>query len=527
MIKIYSTSFINPSHPSWKMIDKKITFENYSDWSKITTDIIYDKIIILFEEDIENEKNKYNNLFLKLFSKIQKNSQNNLIVFYISKQKNNINDLIVDKTLTNNKEIFKKKILSVSKNDNFIFVDVDKVFSTEGLKHIFEERNWYLFRSRLSDKGMGVLIEQIKRTLNHIKNLKKKLLILDCDNTLWGGVVGETGYNKIQIGEDGIGSAYLSFQQEIIKIKKQGVMLGICSKNNFSDVEEVFRKNKNMALKFNDFVIKKINWDEKYQNIKQIQKELNIGFDSMVFWDDNILERKKVSKFLPEVFVPEPSDDISDWKDQIVKIDDLYKYKLTADDLKKNKQYKMRAKFISSFQMKKDEISFLKSIKPKPIIKKLTPDQFNRASQLTLKVNQFNLTSIRLDTTDIKKIYSSKKFFNYLISFKDNFGDHGTIAFIILEKKNKNNFEIKNFSMSCRIIGRHLEAWALDQIFKIVKKNKGEFVEAKYIKTNKNKLCENFYDDHGMKLKSKSNKDKIYEANVKKTKVPFLQIYSK
>ena len=142
-------------------------------------------------------------------------------------------------------------------------------------------------------------------------------------------------------------------------------------------------------------------------------------------------------------------------------------------------------------------------------------------------MNQFNLTSIRLDTTDIKKIYNSKKFLSYLISFKDNFGDHGTIAFIILEKKNKKNFGIKNFSMSCRIIGRHLEAWVLDQIFKIVKKNRGEILEAKYIKTNKNKLCENFYEEHGMKLKSKSNNNKIYEANIKNTKVPFLQIYTK
>lgn len=531
MIKIYSTSFINSLHQNWKKIESKIEFENYSEWSKFSNDIYNQKVVVIFEKDLGKKKNINFNFFFNIFKKALNNSHNKILVTYISDTSTNINDTVLSdrRNLKNTKDLFLKKIKPFFNFKNFTFFDMDKIFANFGTNEMFDDRNWYLFRSRLSDKGLGVLIDQLKRSFKHIKNLKKKLLILDCDNTLWGGVVGEDGYNKINIGEDGIGSAFKNFQLEIKNIKKTGILLAICSKNNYKDAKEVFKKNKNMSLKFDDFIIKKINWNEKYKNIREIKEELNIGYDSMVFWDDNILERKKIRKFLPDVLVPEPSEDVSYWSKELQNIDDLYRHDISEDDLKKNNQYKIRAKFYSSLKMKKDETSFLKSINPRPKIIQLSKDYFNRASQLTLKVNQFNLTSLRCDLSDIKKISKLKDHLSFLVEFKDNFGDHGLVALIILQRKDKNKdktvFFIKNFSMSCRIIGRHLEAWILNEIVKIAKRNKVKFIESVFIKDKKNQLCENYYDEHGMKIVKKDKNKKTYLSEIEKIKVPYLEIY--
>ena len=162
-----------------------------------------------------------------------------------------------------------------------------------GYNQILDKRNWYLAHCRVSEIGLDIVIDQINKLLSSIYNPASKVLVLDCDNTIWGGVVGEDGTFGIKIGGDGEGQIFQDFQKEIIELKNKGVILAVASKNNYQDVENVFKKNDQMRLKLNDISIFKVNWEEKYLNIKKISQELNLALNSFVFWDDNPIEREK------------------------------------------------------------------------------------------------------------------------------------------------------------------------------------------------------------------------------------------
>ena len=310
--------------------------------------------------------------------------------------------------------------------------------------------------------------------------------MLDCDNTLWGGIVGEDGINNILLGQDGIGKAYVDFQRKIKKLSQQGVLLCISSKNNTKDVMEVFNNHKQMQISKNDLVSIKVNWKEKYLNIKEIAKDLNLSLDSIVFWDDNPLERNKVKKFLPEVYVVEPDQNIINWPTQIENFELFSKIKVTKEDKNKIKQYKIRSKFIDEKKIATDEIKYLKSIKLEPKVINLNKDNIARASQMTQKTNQFNLRTKRYSMNDILKLNKKEYTEIKLISLKDLYGDHGIIGLMIL-KIDKYSIFIDTFLISCRVFGRYLETWMLYEIKKFVKKGIKK-IYGEHIVTDKTKL---------------------------------------
>ena len=216
----------------------------------------------------------------------------------------------------NFENLYDKLLFLSKKHSNFILLNFNSIFENSN-KNIFDKRNWYLANCRLSSYGHELIATSLKKILTKFITTPKKVLVLDCDNTLWGGIVGEDGINNILLGQDGIGKAYVDFQRKIKKLSQQGVLLCISSKNNTKDVMEVFNNHKQMQISKNDLVSIKVNWKEKYLNIKEIAKDLNLSLDSIVFWDDNPLERNKVKKFLPEVYVVEPDQNIINWPTQI------------------------------------------------------------------------------------------------------------------------------------------------------------------------------------------------------------------
>ena len=276
--------------------------------------------------------------------------------------------------------------------------------------------------------------------------------------------MGEDGLEGIGIGQDGYGKAFQDFQKTIKNISDKGTLLALLSKNTHSDVMDVFEKHNSMILKKDDITISKINWNEKSENIFEIASELSLGLDSMVFWDDNPIEREKVKIKVPEVTVIEPPKNIFDWPSYLKNLNFFSKFSVTTEGYKKKDQYKIRSKFIEGKNNYVSEIEYLKSIRLDPKIIEISEDNLSRASQLSLKTNQFNFRTIRYSENDIKKKKNLIDEHVFMVSLNDIYGDHGNIALVSLKKINEVEVFLENFLMSCRVIGRYLEFWILKKI---------------------------------------------------------------
>jgi FkbH-like protein len=507
-ISIASTSFVPPKLEAWSTLRKygQLKFLNYGDISNFTEygdveiSIIFLKDFIDYYDDSKNKlkknKEKIDKIIKLLLSK-KKNYKNYIISFSEYFYTNSIESSKKVEQTKELKEYFIKKIYtSINKKNNFFFLDIDEVFSNYGFVNCFDQRNFFLSRCYLSYFGIEKLAYHLSNIILRIYNSNKKVLILDCDNTLWGGVLGEDGADNILIGQDGLGLAFLEFQKAIIKIKNRGVILVLASKNNKSDVEKVFKYHKSMHIKHNDITTYKVNWNEKFKNILELSQDLFLGVNSFVFWDDNPIERKKVKLNLKDVEVVEPNVDISEWAKQLLELPSLSKFNISKDDLTKTKQYKNRDKFLLKKKIFKDEKQYLSTINIKPKIIKLNNSNISRAEQMTMKTNQFNMNIKRLNINELKKINSKKDVF--LVHLQDDYGDHGIVSLVVLGET-KNSTIIELFLMSCRIIGRFLENWILEKIREKSLKRKKKNIIVEYLKTERNDIALKFLKNNKFK----------------------------
>ena len=494
-ILISSTTFLNDTNDSWKNLKKKYKL-NFSPFGKVFyLDKKYStQINLVFLPDILEYFNNANtnskeyktkiNSFVKLIKNLIKNKETNYII--------GISDFLFDDTIMHLKKnisldlksYFLNELYNLSKNFKNLFIfDLDKIFSYTGLKNCFSYRNYYLMNCRLSSEGLNILSKQIDKILININSTTKKVLILDCDNTIWGGVIAEDGLSKIQIGQDGVGKAFKDFQKVIKLIKNRGILIALASKNEKKDVLNVVKKHRSMILRDEDITSYKVNWDDKSKNIYDLSQELMLGLDSFVFWDDNPIEREKVRKKLPSVDVIEPDEDVSEWPKQLSEYLGFLKHSNLKEDIKKTEQYKQRDNFLEKKKLFDDEIKYLKSINVRINIEKLNESNIDRAVQLTNKTNQFNLTTKRYTHSDI--INLSKNGDVFLVKLKDIYGDHGIISLMIVKKFNDLAY-IDTFLLSCRILGRYVENYLLNFLKKYSIKKKLNGVLIQFIKTNKN-----------------------------------------
>ncbi len=411
-----------------------------------------------------------------------------------------------------------KKI--ISNFTNFYFFDLSKFEKNIGTKNFYDERLWYSVKSPFSFDGFEEISKGLSEIFFSINNKRSKCLILDCDNVLWGGIVGENGVNNIKISNSNGDSEYSDFQKEVLNLYKSGVILAICSKNNFEDVEEVFKKRDDMLLKLSDFTIIKANWNNKADNIIQISKELNIGLDSMVFVDDSEFEINLVNKFLPEVKTIHLEKERSEQnRFKLASSKYFLTSSLTNEDRLRNKMYKEEVK---RTELKKKIFSideYLKSLDLQAIVRTPNDKDLKRVEQMTQRTNQFNLTTKRYDSQGIKQLYNNKKNYILILEAKDKFGPYGICGLIILNIKNNNAF-IDVFLMSCRVIGRGIEnLFLLESLKQISKKEKliKNFI-GEFIPTKKNEQVKNFYQDNGFIKQSSKNNSKKYSIKVKELK---------
>lgn len=424
----------------------------------------------------------------------------------ISVLKSNRNEMIFE-----NCWYEKLRTLNDKYNNIYIF-DIKNLINNIGRKNFYSDKLWYLGGIKYTLDSQKIIEDEIIKCINALKGYRKKCLILDLDNTLWGGVVGEVGAKNISISDFNEGARYKDFQRRIKELKDTGVILAIASKNNLSDVKDVFYHNSDMVLKEEDFAAIKINWKSKVQNIREISDELNIGLDSFVFIDDNPVEREQVSSFLPEACVPDFPKDTSKLEQFAIGLYSKYffKLKILNEDLNKTQMYKQNKKRIQLKRSSKSLEEFLKQLNTVIKLWKAKYEDIPRISQLTQKTNQFNLTTKRYTESDIENLMSDNSYDIYVASVQDKFGDNGKVLVIILKINGKNAY-VDTFLMSCRVMERNIE-FEVMRLIENMLANKGcNMIFSCYNATKKNKPVEGFYEKSGYILTETDDSTKKYK----------------
>lgn len=391
-----------------------------------------------------------------------------------------------------------------SKN-NFHLFDYNSIILETGQKNFYSLKNFYSSKSLFSEIGSNTVASEISKIIKSITYTRKKCLVLDLDNTLWGGILGEDGIHGIKVGNSFEGERYFSFQKYVKSLSDSGVILALASKNNISDVKRCFQENKNLFLKMSDFSSIKVNWNPKYKNINLIAEELNIGKDSIVFFDDSKFERDQMRKFNPEINVISVPEKVDNYIESIEDTAFFYlSKKITKEDQKKKYQYDIvsKAKSLKLKFKNSDNDKFLKSLKMVLKLKKIDNSNFLRCVQMLNKTNQFNLTTNRYTEATFKNYIKKNKIISLVIDLEDKFGSHG-ITGLVTGKVVKNQCIIENFLLSCRILGRGIESVVLAEFISKLKKLKIKNLIGLFKKTQKNMQCTDFYKKEGFEKISK------------------------
>jgi FkbH-like protein len=467
------------------------------------------------------ELNEFFNNYLKdieaLVDKIKSRSQAKIILSNLvdywpkssgisgSKQKSSLKNLIQKTNIS-----LEEKYLS----DQQVFI-----FDFDGwLGHIGKDKNLYnkfffLADMRLSPEALILLAQELEAYLVPLAAKSRKCLVLDLDNTLWGGILGEDGLTGIKLAPTGEGQAYYLFQKLILSFFNRGIILAINSKNNLADVQELFAKHPDMILKEKHFAAIRINWQDKVTNMKELAAELNIGLDSLVFLDDDPVNRAMINEFLPEVAVIDLPTDAASYCRALLEYKGLNYFGFTEEDRQRGEMYAVDRQRKEFRTQAKDLDSFLKSLSLVVKIEQLSDLDLARAAQLTQKTNQFNLTTRRYQEEDIRKfLKQGDKIWTLRVS--DCFGEYGLTGLAIIKDKGS-NWEIDIFLLSCRVLGKRVEEQFLKFVLNELKKINSKKIIAKYLPTKKNELAKDFYQATGLTKTNESTSEIVFEINLK------------
>ncbi len=399
----------------------------------------------------------------------------------------------------------------IQRNINLHLFDLRTIIENLGRENFYSNQMWYLGSIPCGIKGINRLSERINKIIKSQSQARKKVLILDLDNTLWGGVIGEDGLEGIQLSNSYIGAAYKDAQMRIKELQGLGVLLAIVSKNNEEDVMKVLRDHPHMVLREDDFVAIYANWNPKSSNILDMANKLNLGLDSFVFLDDNPVEREAVRLAIPEVTVPDFPKDVANLPNIIVEIsrDYFFSTRLTKEDLEKTEQYQQESKRQKVLENSASIEDYLKSLEIVVNLEEMNEGQIERVAQLTQKTNQFNLMTARYTAEQLIEYKSKSNNHIYVANVSDKFGDSG-LVFVIMVSTDGNVATIDNLLMSCRVMGRYIEDSAINSIEEKLIAHGAREIRAKFIPTAKNKPVVNLMERLGYTLINNEDDIKYY-----------------
>lgn len=375
-------------------------------------------------------------------------------------------------------------------------VDFSTFVRNYSAAELMDWKYWFLSQMPVNPKLAKAFHRWFQRQTEQIALRRRKCLVLDLDNTLWGGVLGEDGMEGIRIGGDYPGKAFRCFQEALLELGRNGIILTVCSKNNEADVLEAWEKHPDVVLRKEHFAAWRINWTDKATNIREIAAELNIGPDSMVFVDDNPTERELIKQLLPMVGVPEfPAQPYGLPEFFAGLVEEYFRvYAVTDEDRHKTEQYKANAQRAQARDSFADFRAFLESLQMRLTIAEADAFSIPRVAQMTQKTNQFNLTTHRYTEADIKgKMAAGARIHTLAVS--DRFGDSGITGCIIIEDD-----RIDTLLLSCRILGKGIETAFVRTVQNRLLAEGISHLKAAYIPTAKNRQVADFYDRCGFVL---------------------------
>lgn len=368
----------------------------------------------------------------------------------------------------------------------------------------------------LSIDAIPFVASRIMDIIAAIKGQFKKCLILDLDNTVWGGVIGDDGLEGIQLGHGlGIGKAFTEFQMWVKKLRQRGIIICVASKNNEETAKEPFEKHPDMILKLDDIAVFQANWETKVDNIRTIQSVLNIGFDSMVFLDDNPFERNIVRENIPGITVPELPEDPAEYLEYLYSLNLFETASYSNADKDRTKQYQVEAKRVSLQKTFANEADFLKSLNMVSVVSGFTKFNTPRVAQLSQRSNQFNLRTVRYTEADIEAYANDPDVIDLSFTLEDKFGDNGLIAVIIMKKKDDETLFVDTWFMSCRVLKRGMENFTLNTMVQKAKEKGYKRIVGEYLPTPKNKMVEQHYPGLGFTKMEGATTD-LYVLDVEK-----------
>jgi len=384
-----------------------------------------------------------------------------------------------------------------TRNSDFHIFDLSSVQNKIGRDLLFAPAIYVNSEMVLSLDALPLIARSLVQMIGAFEGKIRKCLILDLDNTVWGGIIGDDGLEKIQIGNFGIGKAFTELQCWIKKLQQRGIIICVCSKNNEQAAMAPFEKHPDMVLRMNDISVFVANWDNKADNIRQIKEILNIGFDSMVFLDDNPMERNLVRQYFPDINVPELPNDPADYLDYLYSLNLFETASYSSEDAKRTAQYQKeseRTKFKASFVNEND---FLKNLDMFSDVQPFNEFSIPRVAQLSQRSNQFNLRTVRYTEGEVRRIAGSENYATLSFTLEDKYGDNGLICAIILEKHPQQELFIESWFMSCRVLKRSMENFVLNMVVEYAITNSYKTVVGEYIPTEKNALVKDHYSNLG------------------------------
>ena len=381
---------------------------------------------------------------------------------------------------------------------NLFICDIAGLQNILGRQFMFAPNVYMTTEMVLSVNAIPYVASRVVDIIAAIKGQFKKCLILDLDNTVWGGVIGDDGLEGIELGHGlGIGKAFTEFQMWVKKLKQRGIIICVASKNNEETAKEPFEKHPDMVLKLDDIAVFQANWETKVDNIRTIQGILNIGFDSMVFLDDNPFERNMVRENIPGITVPELPEDPAMYLEYLYSLNLFETASYSNADKDRTKQYQVEAKRVSLSKTFTNEADFLKSLDMVSTVSGFTKFNTPRVAQLSQRSNQFNLRTIRYTEGDIVAIADNPDCIDLSFTLEDKFGDNGLIAVIIMKKQDVETVFVDTWFMSCRVLKRGMENFTLNTMVERAKAMGYKRIVGEYIPTPKNKMVESHYPNLG------------------------------
>lgn len=389
------------------------------------------------------------------------------------------------------------RLRDIAKDDAQVFLfDYDGFCGRIGKAHVVDPRMQYLADVRLAWSHVPALCDAYAPYVAALLGLSRKCVVVDLDDTLWGGVVGEDGIDGIRLGPDPEGRPFVDVQRVLLSLHTRGIVLAINSRNNEADALAVLRDHPGMLLREEHFAAVRMNWNDKVENLREIAAELKLGLDAMVFVDNDPATRQRVRDALPEVLVVDMPDDPSFYPETLMRLDVFNTLQLTAEDWQKGRYYAGERQRREVARGATTVADHLRSLEMVVTIARATPFTVPRIAQLTQKTNQFNMTSRRYQDEDIARLAASDEFLVVGASVADRFGDNGLTGVAIVEKAAA-AWRIDTFLLSCRVIGRRVETVLLQYLIDEAARAGATAIVGELVETAKNRPARSFYRDEG------------------------------